>query len=211
MSGLGPIARLAGACLCLPAAACVTAAQNPQSPTATEQLLRAHAAERAAAGTNLRIPAGARTWISVAAGDETPSGKYAAAAFRAHLAGRGVVLVDDQAHADVLVELRIGAAGIDDVDTILGLPAMTIPAIPGTPLDKTTASPELSLYSRHERTGVVEMSAIARDAHTGRLINAVGPLWAVSRIRRHSVLTGIVWGRETEAPGLGLETRAGHR
>ncbi|MHB8286707.1 MAG: DUF6655 family protein [Caulobacteraceae bacterium] len=192
---------------CLVLAGCVTATSNTQSPTATEMLLRSHPAERACAELNLHLPAGTKAFLQVAAGDDTPAGKYVVAACRAHLAGRGVALVDTPAEAVDVIELRISAAGIDDVDQVWGLSAMTLPAIPGETATSIT-TPSLSLFSRHFRTGVVELSAVARNAKTGAMVSAVGPLWAATQLRNGSVLTAFSFGRVREMPGL--ISNAGH-
>ncbi|MHB8284363.1 MAG: DUF6655 family protein [Caulobacteraceae bacterium] len=193
--------RLAAAFACLALSGCVTATSNTQSPTATEMLLRSHPAERACAELNLHLPAGTKAVLQVAAGDDTPAGKYVVAACRAHLAGRGVALVDTPAEATDVIELRISAAGLDDVDQVWGLSAMTLPAVPGETATSLT-TPSISLFSRHYRTGVVELSAVARNVKTGALVSAVGPLWAATQLRNGSVLTGWSYGRVREMPGL---------
>lgn len=181
---------------------CETIATNPPTPTATESLLRSHAGEQAATGVNLRIKRGTKTFIIVEAGATLPGGEYAAAAFRAHLAGAGAALVDDIKLADTIVELRIGTASIDDTNRVFGLAAITIPGIPGTSITTAVAIPELPLYAKNTRMGIVELHAIARDAHTGMLTSAVGPLWGVSEIVNHRIALGIVTGDLQEPPGI---------
>ncbi|MHB8285252.1 MAG: hypothetical protein ACYDD1_11305 [Caulobacteraceae bacterium] len=187
-------------------ASCASVTENVQSPTPQEQRMPAHASEGAAAKVNLVckwkaqtmcIPQGARTYLEVKAGDSTPAGKYAAAAFEAHLSGDGAYIVEDRALAAVIVKLRIAAAGIEDTGTTYGFPAMTLPPIPGKTTSSTT-TPSLSFFSTFERLGVVELHAEAVDAKTGARITAVGPVSAVSRIRRGSVLTVFSFGGKDE-------------
>lgn len=187
-------------------AACASVTENQQSPTPLEQRMPAHASEGAAAKANLVckraaqtmcIPRGARTFLEVKAGDATPAGKYAAAAFEAHLSGDGAYIVEDRASAAVVVKLRIAAAGIEDTGTTYGFPSMTLPPIPGKTTSSTT-TPSLSVFSTFQRLGVVELHAEAVDAKTGARITAVGPLSAVSRIRRGSVLTVFSFGGRDE-------------
>jgi hypothetical protein len=180
---------------------CVTSTTNLANPTATEALLRAHAAERACAELNLRLPVGTKVLLQVTAGAGQPGGEYVVAACRAHLAGRGIALISDAKDATDTVELRIAAASIDDVDQVFGLASMTLPPIPGQTATALT-TPAISLFSRHQRTAVVEISAIALDAHTGRLVSAVGPLWAATQIRNGTVLTGFSFGPVREHPEL---------
>ena len=200
------------AALCL--SGCVSAPMNAQNPTATEQLLASHAARRAAAGANLvcRPPAadhcvarGARVWVRVLAGDDKPAGKAAVAEVLQHL-GTGVILVDGAAEADVRVDLVVSAAAIDDEDHVVGVPPIAIPAIPGK-TSSTTTTPEISIWSTHTRTGVVELDANAYDERSGRFITGVGPLSASSHLVRGSILTAISFGRARELP----EIRTGER
>lgn len=139
-------------------------------------------------------------FVDVVAGDDTPAGKYASAAFGAHLSGEGAAVVDDRASAAYVVKLRIAAAGIEDTAKFYGFPPLTIPAIPG----KTTAAtvtPALSFYSTTTRTGVVEMYAQVLNAKTWMMVTAAGPLWAMSQAHSGSILTGISLGHATAPPG----------
>ena len=182
---------------------------NAQSPTATEQLLTRHAARRAAAEVNLvcRPPAtdhcvapGAKIWVRVLAGDETPAGKAAVAEVLQHLSTR-VAIVDAAPAADVRVDLVVSAAAIDDEDRVIGVPPISIPAVPGR-TSSTTTTPEISLWSTHERTGVVELDATAHDARTGAFLAGVGPLSATARLVHGSLLTAISFGRSREMPEI---------
>ncbi len=130
----------------------------------------------------------------------------AVAAFDAHLAGSGAALIDDRAQAEVVVDLAIAAAAIDDQDRVFGIPPVSIPAVPGKTAG-TTTTPEISFYATHERTGVVELDAIARDAKTGRMITAVGPLSASAHLVRGSILTGLSFGKTRELPDIRADQR----
>ena len=180
-------------------AGCTTVAQNQPNPTATEQQLPAHAAEAMARGFDLRLPAGTRLYLDTSLVEMSPCAKYLIATVRAHLIGRGLVLVDRQAADDVL-ELRVSACGIDDISRVLGMPATTIPSLHvGVP---AAAIPEVAIWSRHARFGVAEVHAVLTDAHTGLLVTALGPLAGVARIQNEHILTGIVLGDELERPGI---------
>lgn len=201
---------LAIAAACLALAGCETATVNLQNATPTEQLLRSRPSERAAAKmglvcrapiTSRCIPAGKRAFVEVMAGDDTPAGKYAVAAFEAHLSGEGAAVVEDRGLADYVVKLRIAAAGIEDTAKIFGFPSIIIPAVPGR-TTQAIQTPELSLFSTHTRAGIVELYAEVVDAKSWMAVTAVGPLWAVSIVRSGSILTGISLGKPTAPPGL---------
>ena len=70
----------------------------------------------------------------------------------------GVAIVDTAAAADVRVDLVVDAAAIDDEDRVIGVPPISLPAVPGK-TSSTTTTPEISIWSTHERTGVVELDA----------------------------------------------------
>ncbi|MHB8286667.1 MAG: hypothetical protein ACYDD1_18590 [Caulobacteraceae bacterium] len=187
---------------------CATATTNSQSPTFTEQKLMSDAGARAVSRDNLVcrsgsvercVPRGAKTFIRVLAGADKPAGQMAAAEFRQALTPQ-LAVVDDVKDADVIIDLVVKAAGIDDSDYVVGLASVTIPPIPG----KTSASsttPEISVYSRHIRQGGVELAATATNAHNHVFITAVD-LWGATTLRRGSVLTGLTWGRVTDPPGV---------
>lgn len=186
-----PARAIAVVALAFTLAACATAHETPPARSATEQLLVSHSAERAAIKLRLELPAGARTFVDGQAVTGEGSG-YLIAAVRAELARRGARLVD-RASADVVVELRSAALSIDQVDRVLGLPAMTVPT--SKTLQQTTTTPELSLYSTHKREGVAEISALALDAHTGAMIATAGPAFATTTITAHRLLSAYGFGQ----------------
>ena len=104
--------------VCLGLAACSTERTTTTGRTATEQLLISAAADRAAEVVALAVPPAKKTFV-VADNFEAPQdGKYAIGAIRAAILARGAALVADRAQAEQIVEIRSGALGIDNSDTI---------------------------------------------------------------------------------------------
>src|SRR5262245_4533678 len=108
------------------------AAERATSParTATEELLISSAADRAAEKLAEQIHAGIKVLLgttSVASVDE----RYATAAIRDRFMRRGVILVDDKASADMIVEVRTGALSTDEHSVFVGTPPIQLPAVPG--------------------------------------------------------------------------------
>ena len=182
---------------------CVTSTQNIPNPTATEQLLVSHSAERAAAGMNLRLPPGSVVFLDTG-NLVTANDHYVAEAVAAHMRGHGLVLLDTKDKADYVVSLRISADSIDDLNRVLGVPATTIPSLQnGVP---AVNIPEIAIFSKHQRHGIVELSATATD-RTGRLVAAVGPIFGISKIVSDHVLAGFVSGDVLARPGIQAERK----
>ena len=178
-------------------AGCATAVETRPFRTATEQLLVTHAAEKAAAKFAVTVPSGAKVFLDTI-NFQGEGADYAASAIREAILRRGAVLAEDRARADVIIEVRLGALSIDQMQRVLGIPALTLPTAPNL---TTVTIPELSIYSRRDRTGVAEFSAFAYDARTGRPISVAGRVAGTTRIRSHTLLMILPWGQQEIRPG----------
>lgn len=178
-------------------AACATAVQTRPGRTATEQLLVAHAAERAAADFHLEAPKGRRVFLDTInfTGEWAP---YAASALRQRILSGGHRLSPSRAEADLVVEIRMGALSIDQMSRVLGVPALTLPT--GNNYSTFTV-PELSLYSQAERSGVAEFSIFAYDAHTGAAVPVVHRISGETQMRSHKFMMVMTWGKQEVKPG----------
>jgi hypothetical protein len=185
------------AALCAGLAGCATAVETRPFRTATEQLLVTHAAEKAAAKFAVTVPDGAKVFLDTV-NFQGEGADYAASAIREAIVRRGAVLAEDRARADVIIEVRLGALSIDQMQRVLGIPALTLPTAPNL---TTVTIPELSIYSRRDRTGVAEFSAFAYDARTGRPISVAGRVAGTTRIRSHTLLMILPWGQQEIRPG----------
>jgi hypothetical protein len=113
-----------------------------------------------------------KTFIDTTATEGSVDYKYLAKAIRQHLAANGGIICDDKEDADYILEVRTGAVGTDRSDLLLvGVPPMTIPAIPGSQYTATTL-PEIPIVKRTKEVGVAKIAVFAYNQHTGR------PLWA---------------------------------
>jgi len=178
-------------------AACATAVQTRPGRTATEQLLVAHAAERAAADFHLEAPQGSLVFLDTInfTGEWAP---YAASALRQRILNSGYRLSTARSDADLIVEVRMGALSIDQMSRVLGVPALTLP----TGNNYSTFSvPELSLYSQAERSGVAEFSIFAYDARTGAAVPVIHRISGETQMRSHKFLMVMTWGKQEVKPG----------
>ena len=169
------------------------AAERVTSParTATEELLISAAADRAAERLAEQIPGNIKVLLgttSVASVDE----RYAAAAIRDRLLRRGVILVDDKASADVVIEVRTGALSTDERSLYLGTPAVQLPAVPGV----TTTGiplPSLSIFKRNETKATAKFTASGYDAKTGKLVVVTEPQYGHSEKVDWTLLFLLSW------------------
>ncbi|MFC3077484.1 DUF6655 family protein [Phenylobacterium terrae] len=176
--------------LCLGLAACATATETHPNRTATEQLLVSRAVERAAAEFSMALPSKARVYLDASAFRGEGS-DYAASAVREALLAQGNPIATSRADADVVVEVRLGALSIDKTQRVVGIPRLTVPVSSNF---STVTVPELSAYSRRDRTGVAEFSAFAYEAATGRPIALGARFSGTAKIRSHTMFMVFSWG-----------------
>jgi hypothetical protein len=176
--------------------ACATATETHPFRTATEQLLVTQAAEAAAKQLVVPIKSGDRVFLDTV--NFTGEGSaYAASAIREALARQGAVLASDRNASDVTVEVRLAALSIDQMNRLLGMPSLTLPI--STTLTTATI-PELSLYSRRDRTGVAEFAAFAYETRTGKLIGKPLHFAGETRLRSHKLMMVLSWGEQEMHP-----------
>ncbi|MFN4295469.1 MAG: DUF6655 family protein [Brevundimonas sp.] len=178
------------------AAACASTSETNPSRTATEQLLVARAADRAVENLTLPVPDGSVVFV-----DETyfraEASPYAISAIREALSQAGYALARNRDQADVIFEIRAGALSLEQMRRLLGIPAMSVPLSDY----RVVSFPELSLYSRRDRSGVAEFSGFVYRAGDGAPIAAVAPMIGQYTIRSHRLLMMMTWGQQFAEPG----------
>jgi hypothetical protein len=184
----------AGALLAV--AGCTTYHETQPPQSATQQLLESHAAEIAADRLAESLPPVPSVFVD-ATHFKGDGSDYALAAIEAALLRRGMILTPNQKTSKITLALRMGALSVDQKDTVLGLPAGTLP-IPGTVA--SFPIPEISLYSTYLRVGRAEFAAVAYDTATGAPIAFSGPAGGERRLVQHRYLTFFGSGRRLEEP-----------
>lgn len=179
---------LAIACLAL--AACSTERTTTTGRTATEQLLISAAADRAAAEVAREVPTGRKTFVVADHFEAPQDGKYAIGAIRAAILARGAALVADRAQAEQIVEIRSGALGIDNSDTIIGIREGEVP-IPltngGIPI------PTIALFQKVRQLGIAKFALTVYDAETGLALAASDPQFGYARKNDYTAAFVISW------------------
>ncbi len=150
---------------------CGTTRWSDSSRTGTEQLLISNAIDRAVGEINFTPLSEKKVFLKSDAVTEATDNKYLVMALRQHVAASGAVLCDYREDADYIVEIRAGAIGTDRDDMLVGIPAFTMPSIPGLEYSAATI-PEIPFIKRTRQRGVAKIAAFAYNRHTGR------PLWA---------------------------------
>jgi len=182
------------------------AAERATSParTATEELLISSAADRAAEKLAEQIPVGLKVLLgttSVASVDE----RYATAAIRDRFMRRGVILVDDKASADMVIEVRTGALSTDERSVSLGTPQIQLPAVPGV-ASTGIPVPSLSVFRRNQTKATAKFEAIGYDPKTGQLVVATEPQYGHSEKIDWTLLFLLSWTRSDYLDTVTAET-----
>lgn len=171
-------------------AGCTTVRETQPARTATEELLISTAAERAASQMVAQFAPGAKVFVdaSYVEGLDT---KYTTSAMRDQLARDGAHLVDDRKTADVVVELRSGAASIDESSFLIGIPSFNVPI----PLTGAFTFPEIALYKKAQQIGTSKVAMTAYEQKDGTYKFTVGPDLGLSNKTQWTLLLFISWGR----------------
>jgi hypothetical protein len=98
---------------------------------------------------------------------------------RARLLREGVRLVQTRPAAEIILEVRSGALGIDKQNLLIGLPSVAMPALAGSTSgvsgDPVIAIPEIALIKNVKQDGVVSVAIVAYWSDSGELVATSGP------------------------------------
>lgn len=113
---------------------------------------------------------------------------FVVADLRARLLRSGVRLAPSRKAAQVILELRIGAASVNREEFLLGIPATAVPANLGN--NVAVATPEIAILKKTTQRGFASISYVAYWADSGELLTLSGPFVGTSW-RKDSWLFGI--------------------
>src|SRR3954467_666614 len=165
-------------------AGCTTARSTAPLRTAGEQLLISAAADRAAAQLSLGIPKGTRIFVDSQYFQGYDQG-YAIAAIRTQMLKNGMMLVDDRARAEAIVQVSSGALSTDQKSLLIGIPQLTVPYYPA---GNSVTVPEIALFKQAEEKGVAKFVATGYDAKSGKLLATTDPRYGFAHNTNHTVL-----------------------
>lgn len=155
-------------CVALLSAGCVSVRVNDSPRTATEQFL-VSVAINDALGQLTAVPLRDRLVYVDATylcGSQAPTGDYAfmLGEIRARLLSTGARITDARDAAEIIVEVRSGAMGIDRTDYVLGIPPLT------------PSGSSLSIVRRLRQRGYASVAVVAYWRDTGELVSIGGPV-----------------------------------
>ena len=149
---------------------CGTTRWSDTARTGTEQLLVSNAIDRVVAQIDFSPMRGKTSFLDTSAISQTTDRDYLATTIRQHLAAAGAVLAASKEDADYVVEVRAGAVGTDRDDLLIGIPAMTLPALPSMQYSATVI-PEIPFIRQTRQRGVAKIALFAYNRATGK------PVW----------------------------------
>jgi hypothetical protein len=161
--------------------------------SAVEQELLVRSLERAITKLDTAHMEGRRVALALygLTKDEAFTREYLVARLRA----RGVNVVDGAGPVDLRVEAFASIVGVDQGDTLIGIPALQVPVL-ALPI------PEIALFKWARSRGHSEIQLFAFDPQTGRLVERVPDATGRSRYDRFTVLLiiGFTWSDLDERP-----------
>ena len=164
--------------LCTPG--CGTTKWSDTSRTGTEQLLISNAIDRVVVKIDFSPLQNKKCYLNTSAIAQTTDRDYLAMTIRQQLATAGAVLAANEEDADYIVEVRAGAVGTDRDDLLVGIPATTLPAVPGYEYSATTI-PEIPIIKRTKQRGVAKIALFAYNKTTGK------PVWTSGNSQGESI------------------------
>lgn len=100
---------------------------------------------------------------------------------RAKLLKEGVRLTADRGKAEIIVEVRSGALGIDKQSLLVGLPSIAVPGLASGATDSDLvsepliATPEIAFLKNIKQDSLASVAIVAYWADTGELVSSSGP------------------------------------
>ena len=127
-------------------------------------------------------------------GQSFVNAEYVTSALRQQIVAAGCLLQDANPEADVIIEARIGALGMDDHRVTFGVPennalSSTASLIPGAP--NIPSIPEIAVARRQAREAAAKIAAFAYDRETRR------PIW------QSGVAHSLATAKDTWVMGVG--------
>lgn len=150
---------------------CTSSKISVPERTAIEQLLLSAATDKALTGISIPQVAGERVYL-VEDYVESYDSAYVLGSIRALLSENGGLLQQSRETADIIVEARVGALGVDSSKSLLGLPSLPLPI----PAVGTVETPEVALYAAKKKDSVGKIALLGYRAEDGSNVFSTEPL-----------------------------------
>lgn len=155
---------------------------------ATEQLVMSDAVDRSVSRIDFRPLAGQKvyldaTYLRQVKGEGFVNAEYVISAMRQQVVAAGCLIQDTLNDADVVIEARIGALGLDDHRVTFGLPennaiSSAVALIPNAP--NIPSIPEVALARRDAQEAAAKVVAFAYDKNTREAIWQSGVNYSIA-------------------------------
>jgi hypothetical protein len=143
--------------------------------TASEQLLVSASVDKAVAQLDFDPLTGRKVFVDTSMVDRVDK-SFVAATVRSYAWRAGVALVDKAEDAELIMEVRCGAVGLDRNDFILGIPASDIP----NPVGASVPVPEVAAFKNTKQTGATRISFVTYKRENREFVYASGPTYGFS-------------------------------
>lgn len=177
-----------------------TRVTEPQRSVA-EQLLLSSATDRSVVGANFEPLRGRKVFVQEKDFDSYDKG-HALGVLREAMSKAGARLVAVEWEAEWIVEVRSSGLGLDNRDSLVGIPSLTIPI----PLAGPIATPEIALYKAMHSDSAAKFAVFAHERASGEHRHATGPLTGEAHFHHYRLLGLINW-RRTDVPELDPKLR----
>jgi hypothetical protein len=165
------------------ATGCSFEKQTSTARTGIEQLLLSTSVDRSMAKSDLESLAGKKVFVDVANLEAVDKG-YVVESVRNRVATSGGLLVGEAKDADVVLEARSGALGIDENEFMIGIPSIPIPI----PAVGTFATPEIAFFKKVDQHAISKQVLFGRDGKEGAHVLTTGPLVGTAYYNRWQIL-----------------------
>ncbi len=162
----------------------------------TEQLLLSSAADRAIEKADLHLLHGKKVHLEERY-FKSYDKRYALGAIREHLARNGALLVRTEDEAEVIVEARSAGLGMDTRESLVGIPALSLPV----PLAGSLQTPEISLYKSMKADSAARFALFSYDRKSGAFVESTGGISGAAYFHHYKFLGFFDW-RRTDIPEL---------
>ncbi len=163
--------------------ACTTSKITTTTRSAVEMALLSQSAESALLQLRGDLPAGSRFYMDTSefeASDED----FVLSTLRLELLRHGMLAVDEEEDAEIVVIPRAAISAIDEGSTLIGLPEFGIP-VPGAGM---FATPELALFKRHKQEAITRLGYYGINREDASLAFDKGTSAASNTYTRWTVL-----------------------
>lgn len=168
-------------------AGCTSTRMSNTDRTGVEQLLISNAIDQAIESNEFSSVQDRNVFVQDKYLDCTDK-PYILGTLRSRVLDAGGRLVEDAAHADVVMEIRSGGIGTDSTDKYFGLAGL---AVPGLPFEL----PDVRVWEKNIQYGTAKIAITCFDTHTGEQLEASGNV--VARADRSQ------WNVMGFSPGIG--------